>query len=222
MKPCSQGKRPAMLPVFGTFPASPPSNLQKIAVNVDDHRLIQECLQGRTEAFGELVCRYQDRLFNTVFRLLSNAEDARDVVQDAFLSAYQSLDSFKGDSLFFTWLYRIAVNTAFSLKRKQRLTLRISRDPEGGGASEPPDPSESNQPEYALEMADEERRIQNALGRLSPEHRAVLIMKDMEGQKYEMMAEILQVPIGTIRSRLHRARMELRDILLQDKSDKPS
>jgi RNA polymerase sigma-70 factor (ECF subfamily) len=186
-------------------------------VSADDHRLIAECLKGRSEAFGELVSLYQDRLYNTVFRLVDNAEDARDVVQEAFLSAYQSLQSFKGDSLFFTWLYRIAVNTAISYKRKQRIVLRF----QGGGEepAEPPDPSEANRPEHAMEMAEEEKRVHEALNRLSPEHRSVLIMKDMEGQKYEDMAEILRVPIGTVRSRLHRARLELRDILLKDQQE---
>ena len=183
-------------------------------MSADDYRLIADCLQGRTDAFGELVFRYQDRLFNTVYRLLDNADDAQDVVQEAFLSAYQSLDSFKGDSLFFTWLYRIAINTAISLKRKQRVALSISG--EGGQVAEPVDASDYGQPGHALEKAEEERRIQDALNRLSPEHRAVLIMKDMEGQKYEAMASVLRVPIGTIRSRLHRARVELREVLQLD------
>jgi RNA polymerase sigma-70 factor (ECF subfamily) len=184
-------------------------------VSADDHRLIAECLEGRTAAFGELVCRYQDRLFNTVYRLLDNAEDAQDVVQEAFLNAYQSLNSFKGDSQFYTWLYRIAFNTAISLKRKQRVVLSLHNPREDGADVEPHDASEFSQPEHALQRAEEERRIQQALNRLSPEHRAVLIMKDMEGQKYETMAEVLQVPIGTIRSRLHRARLELRELLRQ-------
>jgi RNA polymerase sigma-70 factor (ECF subfamily) len=184
-------------------------------VTADDHRLIAECLQGRTTAFCELVRRYQDRLYNTVYRLLDNAEDAQDVVQDAFLSAYQSLESFKGDSLFFTWLYRIAVNTAISLKRKQRVVISMSAQRDKGNELEPLDASELSQPGHALEQREQERLIQQALNRLSPEHRAVLIMKDMEGQKYETMAEVLQVPIGTIRSRLHRARVELREILSQ-------
>ena len=130
--------------------------------------------------------RYQDRLYNTVYRLVDNAEDAQDVVQEAFLNAYQSLDSFKGDSLFFTWLYRIAVNTAISLKRKQRVVAAAST-PAGTARRgvEPLDPSEFSRPGHALEQAEQERRIQQALNRLSPEHRAVLILKDMEGQKYE-------------------------------------
>jgi len=183
-------------------------------VSGDDHRLIAECLKGRTAAFGELVCRYQDRLFNTVFRLVGNAEDAQDIVQDAFLNAYVSLKRFKGDAQFFTWLYRIAVNAAISLKRKHRVVLSIH--PGAGSqrhSNEPLDDSEFSKPGQGLERAEEEQRIQEALNRLSPEHRAVLILKDMEDQKYETMAEILEVPIGTIRSRLHRARVELREIL---------
>jgi RNA polymerase sigma-70 factor (ECF subfamily) len=159
------------------------------------------------------VRRYQERLYNTVFRLVDNAEDAHDVVQEAFLNAYQSLDSFKHDSRFFTWLYRIAINTAISLKRKQRSSLSIEAGRNGEGGVEPLDGSAFSRPGYALEQAEEERRIQSALNRLSPEHQAVLILKDIDGQKYEQMAKILQVPIGTIRSRLHRARAELRELL---------
>jgi RNA polymerase sigma-70 factor (ECF subfamily) len=184
-------------------------------VSADDNRLITDCREGNTAAFGELVSRYQDRLFNTVVRLVDNSEDARDVVQEAFLHAYQSLHSFKGDSLFFTWLYRIAVNTAISMKRKQRHLLRIQPGGEDKNAIDPLDPSETSRPGHAIEMAEEERKVHDALGKLSAEHRVVLVMKDMEGMKYEEMAEILAVPVGTIRSRLHRARLEIRDILLQ-------
>jgi RNA polymerase sigma-70 factor (ECF subfamily) len=188
-------------------------------VSADDHRLIAECLQGDSAAFGELVRRYQDRLYNTVYRLVDNAEDAQDVVQDAFLNAYQALGHFKGDAQFFTWLYRIAVNTAISLKRKHRVVISMDVGREDGGVSEPADVSEFSRPSHALEQVEQERRIQNALNRLSPEHRAVLVMKDMEGHKYETLAEVLQVPIGTIRSRLHRARIELRELLSQDEQE---
>jgi RNA polymerase sigma-70 factor (ECF subfamily) len=177
-------------------------------VSADDQCLIARCLDGDTAAFGELVRRHQDRLYSTVYRLVENADDAQDVVQEAFLNAYQSLDGFKGDSLFLTWLYRIAVNTAISFKRKQRVLLSIDASRAG---VQPLDASEYSRPGEALERAEQEQRVQRALSRLSPEHRAVL--KDMEGQKYEAIADILGVPIGTIRSRLHRARAELRELL---------
>jgi RNA polymerase sigma-70 factor, ECF subfamily len=183
-------------------------------VKDDDQRLIAECLQGRTEAFGELVRRYQDRLYNSVFRFVGNAEDAYDVVQDAFLSAFQSLHAFKGGAQFFTWMYRIAVNTAITHKRKHKAVLRLHT---GEGDSEqtidPADPAESNRPDYAAKMAEDEKKVHDALARLTDEHRAVLIMKDLDGMKYEEMAEVLDVPVGTIRSRIHRARMELRQFL---------
>jgi RNA polymerase sigma-70 factor (ECF subfamily) len=182
-------------------------------VSADDHRLITQCLAGDPAAFGVLVRRHQDRLYNTVYRLVDNADDALDVVQDAFLNAYQSLGSFHGDAAFFTWLYRIAVNTAISLKRKQRVMVRIDGGRDGEGGIDPLDPSDLSRPGHALEQAEQEQRIQQALARLSPEHRAVLVMKDMEGHKYEAIAEVLDVPIGTVRSRLHRARLELREIL---------
>jgi RNA polymerase sigma-70 factor (ECF subfamily) len=188
-------------------------------VSADDHRLIADCLKGDTAAFGELVRRYQDRLYNTVYRQLDNAEDAQDVVQEAFLNAYQSLDSFKGNSEFFTWLYRIAINSAISLKRKQRVTLSIDAARNGEAPLEPFDTSEESRPGRTLERAEEERRVQAALNRLSPEHRLVLILKDIEGEKYETIADLLGVPIGTIRSRLHRARAELRDLLQPDEDE---
>ncbi|HZT78952.1 MAG TPA: sigma-70 family RNA polymerase sigma factor [Gemmataceae bacterium] len=187
-------------------------------MRADSYHLIAECLDGDTAAFGELVRRYQDRLYNTVYRLVDNPEDAHDVVQEAFLNAYQSLDSFKGDSRFFTWLYRIAVNTAISQKRKHRAVVSIDQGRSGEMSLEPPDESEYSRPGEAMERAEEERRIQAALNRLSPEHRAVLVLKDIEGHKYEMIAEILGVPIGTVRSRLHRARAELREILEREEN----
>jgi RNA polymerase sigma-70 factor (ECF subfamily) len=185
-------------------------------VNPGDQQLIADCLNGRTAAFGELVRRYQDRIFNVVFRLVGNAEDASDVVQDAFLSAYQSLGKFKGEAQFYTWLYRIAINTAVSLKRKQRVVAAFRVRTSEAGDAEPLDHSEFSRPENAMERSEQQQRVQAALQKLSGEHRTVLILKDIEGQKYETIAEILRVPIGTVRSRLHRARLELRAILERD------
>lgn len=178
----------------------------------EDLRLIAECLAGHREAFGELVSRYQHRLYNATIRLVHNPEDAADVVQDAFLNAYQSLDSFKGDAEFFTWLYRIAFNAAVSHKRKQKLMLSLDSSNRESGL-DPDDPSELIRPGLAMEKSEEEVQLKAALSRLSPEHRDVLVMKDLEGLKYEVIAELLRVPVGTIRSRLHRARLELRTLL---------
>jgi RNA polymerase sigma-70 factor (ECF subfamily) len=182
-------------------------------VNDDDRRLIADCLGGKRDAFGELVTRYQARLYNAALRLVQSPDDAADVVQEAFLSAYQALHTFKGDAEFFTWLYRIAFNSAISLKRKKRPA--VSLDAHTGEAGiDPDDPSVYIKPGAALERSEDERQLNDAIARLSPEHRGVLIFKDLEGLKYEEIAELLGVPIGTIRSRLHRARLELRELLV--------
>jgi len=185
-------------------------------VRVDDHELIAECLAGNPAAFGTLVARYQDRLYNTVYRLVDNPDDAADVVQEAFLNAYLSLKRFKGDSQFFTWLYRIAVNAAITYRRRKRTGHRPIKTSDSAPGVEPLDMAPSNRPGHGLEMAEDERRVHEALQRLSAEHRAVLVMKDMEDMKYEDIAELLKVPVGTIRSRLHRARVEFKDMLERD------
>ena len=185
-------------------------------MNDDDRRLIADCLGGRRDAFGELVSRYQARLYNAALRLVDSPEDAADVVQDAFLNAFQSLHTFKGDSEFYTWMYRIAFNSAITFRRKKRVVISLDAGGSGERGLEPDDPSEYVKPGAALEKSEEEALLHAALNRLSGEHREVLLLKDIEGMKYEDMAEVLGVPIGTIRSRLHRARLELRDLLAPD------
>jgi RNA polymerase sigma-70 factor (ECF subfamily) len=186
--------------------------MREIGLCEDDERLVRDCLSGQANAFESLVLRYQARLFSAVSRVISNVEDCQDVVQEAFLHAYQHLASFKGDAQFFTWLYRIAMNAAISLRRKRKPALRIV-GPDGESVIDPADQSDASQPSHALDQTERERVVKKALSRCSAEHRAVLVMKDMEGMKYEEMAEVLGVPVGTIRSRLHRARLELREIL---------
>ena len=184
-------------------------------MNPDDRRLISEALAGKTASFGELVVRYQDRLYHVANRVMDNPDDALDVVQDAFVNAYQSLASFKGDAEFFTWLYRIAFNTAISAKRRKRavvsLDAGVGRNGEAG--IDPEDRSADVAPDSALERTEDERMLAAAILKLSVEHRTVLLMKDIDGLKYEDIAELMKVPIGTVRSRLHRARLELRNLL---------
>jgi len=184
-------------------------------VNDDDRRLIAECLHGNRDAFGQLITRYQSRLYNAALRLVDTPDDAADVVQDAFLNAFQSLRSFKGDSEFFTWMYRIAFNVAVSQKRRKKPTSSLNAMELGrnGLSREPVDASDYVKPGVALERSEEERRLYAALGRLSAEHRDVLVMKEIDGLKYEEIADVLKIPIGTVRSRLNRARLELRELL---------
>lgn len=181
-------------------------------MNSDDRRLINSCLAGRVSGFNDLVRKYQDRLYNSVLRIVNNPEDAADVVQESFINAYQSLKSFKGDSEFFTWLYRIAFNAAVSLKRKKKPQYSLEL-PNGELCHHPTDESIGSRPDYGLIEAERDKELYRAMALLSEDHRQVLILRDLDDMSYEDIAEIIAVPIGTVRSRLNRARLELRERL---------
>ncbi len=178
----------------------------------DERKLIAECLAGDSAAFGQLVVRYQDRLYNALFRALGSAEDARDVSQETFVQAFQKLDSFRGESQFYTWLFRIALNAAASHRRKraQKHTASASM---GTAMGETPDTRPDSLPAHGLETEERQAAVQAALQKLAPEFRTPLVLREIDGLKYEEIAEVLACPIGTVRSRIHRARSELRMLL---------
>lgn len=178
-----------------------------------DQQLIAECLEGQTHVFGDLVVRHQDRLYNMLVHTLGSAEDARDVVQEAFVSAFQKLHTFRGRSAFYSWLFRIAMNSAASRKRKKS-RVSVSYDAiRAQSGLEPADPHPENHPGFSAEVAERQSAVRTALAELPEEFRSALVLKEMEGLKYEEIAEIVGCPIGTVRSRIHRARTELKSRL---------
>ena len=176
----------------------------------DDTQLIAEALAGKPAAFGQLVQKYQDRLYNTVVHVVRSEEDARDVVQEAFVQAFVKLETFHRRSAFYTWLYRIAFNVAISRSRKKRPTSSVDQAREATG-EEPVDRRAG--PGEQVEQDERCRVVREAIAALSEEHRAVVILREIDGCCYETIAEILELPVGTVRSRLHRARLQLRDQL---------
>ena len=177
-------------------------------IGPDDATLIERSRAGEPEAFGELVVRYQDRLYNTLIRVCGDAEEARDVAQEAFVQAFVKLDSFRGNSAFYTWLYRIAQNTAISRRRRRKPTSSLDEARDAAGF-EPADPDA--RPEANLEREEQAIQVRAALATLSEEHRSVLVLREIDGCDYETIGEMLEVPVGTVRSRLHRARMQLKE-----------
>ena len=176
----------------------------------DDARLIDESLAGRTAAFGELVTKYQDRLYNSVMHVVGSAEEAQDVVQDAFVQAFINLEKFKRNSAFYTWLYRIAFNVAISRRRRHKPVTSIEQTREATGA----DPVDDGpRPEERLEQQDRCDMVRTALTKLPEPFRTVLVLREMDGFDYETIADMLDLPVGTVRSRLHRARMQMKDLL---------
>jgi RNA polymerase sigma-70 factor, ECF subfamily len=190
---------------------NPPFARHNSEINVsEDLQLIDDVLKGHTMAFGNLVQKYQDRLFNSVAYMVGNVEDARDIVQEALIQAFLNLKSFQGSSAFYTWLYRIAFNIAATQRRRKRPAISVEHEREQSG-TEPIDGHPG--PAEQVEMEERGRQVRRGLAQLSEEHRMVLILREIDGYGYETIAEMLDLPIGTIRSRLHRARLELREEL---------
>ncbi len=183
----------------------------------DDAQLIHETLSGNRLAFGQLVQKYQGRLFNTLLHVVSSREEAEDVCQEAFVQAFVKLETFGGRSAFYTWLYRIAFNVSVSRRRRRRAEVSMDQHRERTG-DEPQDRAEG--PGDQLLRVEQVRQVREAIEALSDEYRAILVLREMEGCCYETIADILDLPIGTVRSRLHRARLQLREQLqgiLQEK-----
>lgn len=184
--------------------------------SLDDYTLIRLVLEGNTSAFDVIVRRYNTKVYSLAYRLLNSVEDAEDVAQDTFSQAFKGLGSFRGTSKFYTWLFRITYNLAISQRRKRKPALSLNSQTDSQG--EITLPSDDASPMKNMEDEEGKTLMDKALGLLSLDHRAGLVLKEIEGFSYEEIALSLGVPVGTVRSRLHRARLELRAIL--EKIDK--
>ena len=171
-------------------------------VSEDDQEIIEATLSGCTDAFGELVEKYQERLYGSIVRLFG-VRDAEDVVQETFLKAFKKLDKFRGTSEFYSWIYRIGYNTAVDHYKLRMRTTSLDDFEENTGTHIP---GNEPGPDKELEKKDRGRQLQIALAALSQEHRTVIILREIESLSYDAIADLLSIPEGTVRSRLHRAR----------------
>ena len=178
-----------------------------------DQELIAASLARDTAAFGELVSRYQNRLYHSLVHVVGSAEDAKDVAQEAFTLAFQKLSSFRGESQFYSWLFRIALNASVNFRRKNRSLGQSNEATKERIGSEPSDGRLDTAPEQPLEQAERQQIVREALAQMTEEFRVPLVLAEMEEMKYDEIAAMLQCPIGTVRSRIHRGRAELRDKL---------
>jgi RNA polymerase sigma-70 factor, ECF subfamily len=179
-------------------------------INPTDNDLIRQTLAGQPEAFEGLVRRYQGRLLSAMVAVCGAVQEAEDVVQETFLQAYCKLDGFRSESRFYTWLYRIAFNLSVNMRRRKRPALSADhRD----GPNQVDVQDQTPGPEEPLNQAERSEMVLNAIQRLPDEFRQVLVLRELEGFCYETIAEVLALPIGTVRSRLHRARQQLKDEL---------
>lgn len=182
---------------------------------ISDAELVIKCLQDDAKAFEELVTRYQDKVYTLSFRYMGNKDDAYDMAQESFLKAYRSLRSFKSDSSFGTWLYRITTNVCLDeLRHRKRRLVPLSLDEplavrDGEEVvKEVADPSPNV--DILYEQEEFSHYIQSILSQIKAEHRSALILRDMMQFTYDEIAQILNCSVGTVKSRLSRARNALR------------
>jgi len=184
-----------------------------------DSRLVAKCQAGDTAAFGELVTRYRTKAYAMVYNMVRNEQDAWDLTQDGFVKAWKSIDRFRGQSSFYTWLYRIMTNVTIDWLRKKQIegvsefdeTIALTGIEPGSATT----PHSEPLPSRKLEQVETRQRIDAAIARLSPEHRSVLVMKEIDGLQYQEIADALGCSIGTVMSRLFYARKKMQ-ILLKD------
>lgn len=180
----------------------------------NEQALIQTARRGSLEAFNALVLRYQDSVYTLAYRIMGESHSAADVAQDAFILAYRRLDSYRGGS-FRAWLLRIATNTAYDELRRRKRRPASSFEELSGAESDdgPPLPADTPNPEQVVQQGELQRAIQNCINGLGDDQRVVIVLSDVEGLSYQEIADNLGVQLGTVKSRLSRARVSVRHCL---------
>jgi len=173
----------------------------------EDRELVEQFARGDSHAFDTIVQRYEQRVYAIALRMTGNVEDARDAMQDVFLSALRALRSFRGDAQLSTWFHRVAVNASLDMLRKRK--RHVAEPIEEAGER----PSDEVGPEDAAARAARAAEVQRALLHVSADHRAVLVLHDLQDLDYAQTGAALDIPVGTVKSRLHRARIEMAALL---------
>lgn len=183
-------------------------------MNEDDTRLVDRLRAGDEDAYRELVDTYKDRIITVVSRVSGRTSDAEDLAQDTFIKAFRAIDRFAGQSALYTWLYRIAVNTARDWLASRRRRPALSLDAFEPGTVDPPADTES--PLAGMARDELRSRVRDALERLPEPFRTTLTLRELGCHTYEEVAQILEVSIGTVESRIFRARTKLRALLTEE------
>ena len=199
--------------VLGTSNTANPEESGKVS---DDVALAIRVQQGDRDAFGDLVRRYQDRLFNLTFRMTSDRAVAEELAQEAFLKALEKIHQFRHDSRFYTWLFRIATNLVLSYRRRAArvgfMSLTAGNDDRRDQSVDMPQSREDGPVKRAI-LSEQQQQVLAAMDTLAEDFRMVLVLRDMQGLDYMEVSEVLEVPVGTVKSRLYRARAMMREKL---------
>jgi RNA polymerase sigma-70 factor (ECF subfamily) len=183
---------------------------------LSDGCLIEEARAGNQAAFGELVHRYQAKLQTILTGMVQNPEDAQDLMQEVLIKAHRGLRQFGASATFYTWLYRIAVNTCIDFRRssRRRLTpVSLSEEILADAGFEPADTRADADPHRVAVVRELQERVNAAIAELPEPFRTAVVLRDIEGRTQQEIAEIMQCPLGTVKTRIHRGRLELRRAL---------
>jgi RNA polymerase sigma factor (sigma-70 family) len=183
---------------------------------VDEEVLVKRARRGDLTAYDDLVRRYQERIYGTIYHMTSNHEDANDLAQESFIKAYHALKSFKGGSSFYTWLYRIAVNKTINHLKQRKNRIQMSLNDLDFNAEHDPDLValiSDKTPHRAASLSELQEKLNEAMLKLSEPHRLVVIMHDVQGMAHDEIAKVMDCNIGTVRSRLFYARQQLQALL---------
>jgi RNA polymerase sigma-70 factor (ECF subfamily) len=186
------------------------------AAATEEMELVKRAQQGDLPAYDELVRRYQERVYATVYHMTSNHEDANDLAQEAFIKAFQALKTFKGGSSFYTWVYRIAVNKTINFLKQRKNKTQMSLDDLDFNAEHNPDLValiSDKTPRRDINLAELQEKLNEAMQKLSEPHRLVVTLHDVQGMSHEEIAKIMGCNIGTVRSRLFYARQQMQGYL---------
>ena len=183
-----------------------------------EYLIVQRVLEGDTNAFEELVLEYEKKVYNVALRMLNNSEDAADMTQEAFIKAYNSLQSFRGDSKFSVWLYRIVSNVCldFLRSKNRRPTVSLSVEDDDGEDAQLDVADESQSPELLLDRKLTRDSVRRGLDSLPPDYRQILLLREIQGLSYDEIAQALSLGVGTVKSRIFRARKRLCTFLIDD------
>ena len=181
-----------------------------------DQAIIELVKSGDADAFGLLVRKYQDRIYSIILNYVNSVDEALDLSQETFVKAYSGISRFSGKSAFYTWLYRIAINTAIDHLRK-RPAVRVDslEDDRFREAGFEPAAGRLSDPQHVLSLEEEKRYLREAISSLSDKLRTALVLHDIEGLSQEEIADVLKCPVGTVKSRVSRARGEVRTMLAE-------
>ncbi|MHC4551630.1 MAG: RNA polymerase sigma factor [Planctomycetota bacterium] len=188
--------------------------------SLDDDTLVRQCQHGDPEAMSCLIAKYQDRIYNSILKICTNRDDAAELTQDTFVKVLESIGSFRGKSSFYTWLFRVAVNLTLNHCRRRLKFSPTSLDAANDKADQDAArisqllaDSKSKDPAAAAQQKELVQLVTEMIGKLSEDHRVVLILRDIEQMSYDEIADVLEIEKGTVKSRLNRARSALRELL---------